>query len=344
MPVGIFCFKERVNNNLVIFTIKHLIMKTIFVLFLCFFCFSTVKAQSEEYTEHIAKAEYLYQKIDYSGAAAEYSAAFRSNGWKGYTQDRFNAARAWSMAGVPDSAFFNLFRIAERASFDRLDELTAEKAFTPLHASSRWAELCALVKSNQPTMPELATALERVLMEDQKYRLMADSLFEKFGHNSVETKSWFDAMFLADSLNTVTVKHVLDTYGWLGTKAIGKKGNTALFLVIQHADIKDQEKYLPIMREAVQKGDAEAADLALLEDRVLLRNGKKQIYGSQVYTDPKTGKNCFSPIEDVDHVDERRASVGLGPLSEYAKYFGIIWDAEAIEKNKQMDPGEKLGN
>jgi hypothetical protein len=77
------------------------------------------------------------------------------------------------------------------------------------------------------------------------------------------------------------------------------------------------------MREAAAKGELAKANLALLEDRVLVRQGKSQIYGSQLRNNPDTKKMEFYPIEDEAHVDERRSTVGLGPLTEYAKLFGL---------------------
>lgn len=35
------------------------------------------------------------------------------------------------------------------------------------------------------------------------------------------------------------------------------------------------------------------------------------------------GKYDFHPIEDEANVDKRRAEIGLGPLEEYARLFGI---------------------
>lgn len=313
-------------------------MKTRLFIVLACFCTSILTAQTSPYDEHVTQAEALYQKQDYPASAAQYSAAFESIGWKAYPRDRYNAARSWAMAGVPDSAFFCLYRLVNRANYDNLDELTAENDFKPLHSLPRWKELCDAVKANQPTMPELARELAAILEEDQKYRQMIDSVEGKFGRESAEMKSLWKIMGQTDSVNTIRIKEVLDTHGWLGSKAVGAAGNSALFLVIQHAEIEDQEKYLPMMREAVKSGNAEGSSLALLEDRVLMRNGKRQIYGSQVGSDPKTGEMYFFPIEDVDHVDERRASVGLGPLAEYAGYFNLVWDAAAIEKNRKMEP------
>ena len=53
----------------------------------------------------------------------------------------------------------------------------------------------------------------------------------------------------------------------------------------------------------------------MLQDRILMRQGKKQIYGSQVVF-TKNGVQEFYSIED-------EKNVGLHPIEEYAKYFGI---------------------
>ena len=97
-----------------------------------------------------------------------------------------------------------------------------------------------------------------------------------------------------------------------------------------------------MMREAVKNKQAIAGNLALLEDRVALREGRKQIYGSQLITD-STNKTKLQPIEDPDHVDERRAAVGLGPLAEYLKQFNIEMDMEKFKKEwKEMEKVKKI--
>jgi len=125
-----------------------------------------------------------------------------------------------------------------------------------------------------------------------------------------------------DSWHLVQVEELISKYGWPGKSFVGPKGNNTVFLVIQHAELETQEKYLPMMRQSVEKGESRPADLALLEDRVLMRQGKKQIYGSQVVFN-KSGGQEFYPIEDEKNVNVRREKVGLQPIEEYAKYFGI---------------------
>ena len=70
-----------------------------------------------------------------------------------------------------------------------------------------------------------------------------------------------------------------------------------------------------MLRAAVAAGDASARDLAYLEDRVRVHNGQPQLYGTQFIYDKDELKP--HPIEDPEHLDPRRAAVGLGPFAEY---------------------------
>jgi hypothetical protein len=86
------------------------------------------------------------------------------------------------------------------------------------------------------------------------------------------------------------------------------------------------------MRAAVKRGNAQPSNLALLEDRVALAEGRHQIYGSQVSAGATPEENYVRPLADPDHVDERRAAVGLEPLAEYVKFWNMNWDPEAYKK------------
>ncbi len=73
----------------------------------------------------------------------------------------------------------------------------------------------------------------------------------------------------------------------------------------------------------LKKGEIDASNVALLEDRILVREGKEQIYGTQLKTNERTGKLELSPIKDEENVDKRRQAVGLPPIAEYLKTFGL---------------------
>ena len=87
------------------------------------------------------------------------------------------------------------------------------------------------------------------------------------------------------------------------------------------------------MKEAVEKGNAKARDLALLEDRVAVFQGKMQNYGSQLFWSKVTNFYFILPLADPDNVDKRRAEVGLQPLSDYVSKWNITWNVEEYKKN-----------
>ena len=179
---------------------------------------------------------------------------------------------------------------------------------------------------------QLVTILDTIYEDDKKYRTQINGIAKEYGWESNELKEHVKILKKQYSINTIKIKKILDEHGWLGADIIGNQGNTTLFLVIQHSDFETQEKYLPMMREAVQKGNAKAKDLAFLEDRVALRKGKKQIYGSQIAPDPETGEYIVLPLIDPENVDKRRAEVGLGKLQDYISDFGTTWNVEEYKK------------
>jgi hypothetical protein len=165
--------------------------------------------------------------------------------------------------------------------------------------------------------------LDSIYLTDKIDRLMLDSIQNTFGLQSSQMDSLWKKINQQDSINLIAVKSILDSRGWPGPEEVGQQGAMALFLVIQHADSATQVYYLPMMRDAVKHGKAAPQDLALLEDRVLTRKGEKQVYGSQVRTNPQTGLNEFFPIADEANVNKRRELVGLQPIEAYATNFAI---------------------
>lgn len=298
----------------------------------------SIQAQDNaRYAELVKQAFVLYEQKDFKASAETYSKAFEALGWKGTSNDRYNAACSWSLAGVPDSAFFQLRRIAEQMDYANLEHITTDVDLNVLHSDKRWEEVIALVKANKDRVEAnydkpLVALLDSLFDEDQTLRRAIDEVEAKYGRDSKEMQEHWRSIMQKDSLNQVQVRRILDERGWLGPDVVGGKGNQALFLVIQHSDQATQEKYLPMMRDAVAQGNARGSSLALLEDRVALGQGKRQTYGSQIGIDPSSGMPCVLPLADPDHVDERRASVGLGPIADYLNNWELKWDVETYKQ------------
>ena len=107
---------------------------------------------------------------------------------------------------------------------------------------------------------------------------------------------------------------------------VGRKAASAARLLAQHAD-KDpafQEKRLALMRE-LPENEVILWNIALFEDRVRMNTGRPQLYGTQF----KMSKGNFGPagpIEDEEHLEERRAAMGLETFEEYSREMREMYE------------------
>ncbi|HEY8186123.1 MAG TPA: DUF6624 domain-containing protein [Pyrinomonadaceae bacterium] len=124
-------------------------------------------------------------------------------------------------------------------------------------------------------------------------------------------------MAVIDSNSTTRLKDIVRRYGWPDPERVGADGAEAAFLILQHSpELAFQKAMLPLVRKSFERGKLSAWNYSLLLDRVLMLEGKPQIYGSAIK--PWVGKEPVPyPIEDEANVDKRRASIGLPPLREY---------------------------
>lgn len=284
-------------------------------------------AQTVTFPTLRSQALMAYHNKQYRQSAQQYEQSFGVKGAQPASGDFYNAACSWALAGDASQAFQNLDR-ATQAGWDDITHLKTDSDLAALHTDKRWEPMLhrlearvaqAEAKLNQPLKRELTEILE----SDQGLRRQIAPTQQKYGLKSPEMDSLWRQMQRADARNLPRVTAMIDKYGWPGNSLVGRSGSLAAFLVIQHSTLATMQKYLPQMRQAAAKGEMAKQNLALVEDRVLTFQDKPQLYGSQLHTNQATGKTEFFPIADEAHVDERRASVGLEPLADYAKGFGL---------------------
>lgn len=318
-------------------------MKKVLCILLCFLLSLANVAQSKYYFSCCEKGDSLFHVGKYLQSAQTYDAAFASFGGKGHLNDRYNAARSWAMANQPDTALSHLEKIVYKGRYAAHNRLSTDSDFNSLHTNIRWQNLIDTAKAisahnkikssamEKLYEPELAARLDSIRKLDQYYRKQLEETEKRSGRYSKEVNILWEKIRYQDSVNLLNVKQVLDTRGWLGPEIV-LGGSNALFLVIQHSDLNTQLKYLPMMREAVKSKKLDPGSLAMLEDRVLLGQNKKQIYGTQIRRDSITGKPYVAPLIDPDNVDKRRAEVGLGSLSDYVSHWDLVWNSEVFKE------------
>jgi hypothetical protein len=136
------------------------------------------------------------------------------------------------------------------------------------------------------------------------------------GNPSTMTAEQEARQALIDKANMQRLEAIIKRFGWPGNRFAGIQNAKSAFLVLQHADTASQHQYLPVLRAAVTKGEADGSDLAMLEDRVRVGDGKPQLYGTQFIS---TNPLVLCPIENEAHLDQRRSELGMLPMAQYMK-------------------------
>lgn len=68
-----------------------------------------------------------------------------------------------------------------------------------------------------------------------------------------------------------------------------------------------------------------------MQDRILMMDGKPQIYGSQITQNNETNEWELYKLDNPEFVDKRRTEVGLEPLKEYVQNWNIEFNVKQKE-------------
>jgi hypothetical protein len=180
------------------------------------------------------------------------------------------------------------------------------------------AELMRMVKDDQ----NIRTEFNKFRKERGLFGIDNKTLNEKLNNDPILNKQFQNLatqMQQLDDSRLIRMKEIIAKYGYPGRSLVGYEAAAAVYLIVTHA-VRD----IPFQRlalEAVKKlppCEVENTHLAYLTDRVLINEGKKQLYGTMI-TVKEDGTFTPNPIEDEANVDKRRAALGLQPLAEYIR-------------------------
>ena len=145
--------------------------------------------------------------------------------------------------------------------------------------------------------------------------------------NAFQRSAPFDSIKVLEDIQKQTfarhiqlLKDVVKTHGYPASEKVGAETSSHFFTLIQHADadVNFQAEMLPLIKEQVDKKQANGSEYAFLYDRIQINKGGEQLYGTQVEYDAE-GNAVPKKLKDQSDVNARRKSVGLAPLEEYLK-------------------------
>jgi len=241
------------------------------------------------------------------------------------------SALLWS-SEMQDTSFFFL---RQALSTDSTLKVLYDPDFLSLIDDSRWNtiedaqfnkyEAKHSVIKNKP----FARQLFRMIIRDQGFMYAGNIERKKYIENGgyFRTPAIFPILAQEEKnikANEAKLLKLLDKYGWPTTSEVTEYAAAGAALIINHSNFELRQMYFPMLEEAFKNGEAQPLRYAKMKDRLLVEQGKKQLYGTQIKFENLL-REPF-PILNPEFVDKRRNEIGLGPLSPYLKSrFGIEW-------------------
>jgi hypothetical protein len=123
-------------------------------------------------------------------------------------------------------------------------------------------------------------------------------------------------MLAQDPINTRALQAMLAVHGWITISAFGEEAEHDAWLLVQHANPDFQREILGRLEKLLPSGETSPKSFAYLYDRVAMHEHRPQRYGTQWHC-VAVGHAEPVPIEDAEHVDDRRKTVGLDRIEGY---------------------------
>jgi hypothetical protein len=149
------------------------------------------------------------------------------------------------------------------------------------------------------------------------------------GNGDEQMKCLAETLEKIDKPNTARLSEIFDQSGFPSAKEVGKDGVEAFLLILQHApDEALRRKCLKPVKKAFKRTEITPSEFAGYVDRLLVRQNKPQIYGSNF--DFKEGKLVMSAVKDRKNLDKRRRKIGLPTIEEYAGKLKEFYNLDVI--------------
>lgn len=157
---------------------------------------------------------------------------------------------------------------------------------------------------------------------------------------------WLIDMQKQDMENQKRVSALLDQCGW--PEKLDSTENLMIYTAIFHGDASQIKKYLPLVYRKMRQGVVQKSEYAVMADRSLVYEIKKQVYGTQTYRNRLSGITTVWPIEEIAQLDNRRKAMSLQPMNEYIAMLNsgsidkIAWNRTlTLKEAKKTSPKNK---
>ena len=280
----------------------------------------------------LSKADSLKNQGLLMPALIKYAETMRQNPSTEVSYDIASTSALLWTTHMRDTAFYFLNYALQNDS-----TLTAlyNPEFLSLIGDARWEKVeAAQIKKyeakNGPIRNEPFTKeLFRMIIKDQGFMYVGNIERGKYMQNGghFSTPAIFPILAMEEKNhieNERKLLKLLEIYGWPTASSVTEYAAAGAALIINHTTYEIRSQYFPMLEKAFKQGEAQPLRYAKMRDRLLVEEGKKQLFGTQWKFE--NSERVPHPIEEPEYVDKRRAEIGLGPLKAYLKErFNIDW-------------------
>lgn len=140
------------------------------------------------------------------------------------------------------------------------------------------------------------------------------------GEIAAARKAMWAPIEAADDENLKALLKMVPPEGWFLKSRYGDKAASAAFHIIQHSDVAQWKRFVPVLEPLVVTGEVDGQAFGLMYDRLAINEGRPQRYGSQMTCE--AGKWVPEKLEDPARVEEWRKAMGFPQtFAEYLEHW-----------------------
>ncbi|MFN3759532.1 MAG: DUF6624 domain-containing protein [Algoriphagus aquaeductus] len=204
--------------------------------------------------------------------------------------DHLNLAHAYALLLEPKELIFSELNLAQEKDLESTAAVFVLAVRSPEHFRLTQSEYDSLSKrfhmihDQSKNRKELFDIKEYVSKGNYDKELVETiaSIEERDQKHWAEDSN-MELQNKSDEENFTLIDSLYEKYeSYIGKTLVGDKYNHVMWLIIQHSDLNRQEKYLPIILQAVRNDELEETPLKMLIDRIQTKKCGYQIFGSQL--------------------------------------------------------------
>lgn len=273
------------------------------------------------------KADSLYLKKDYNGSESIVKSISPTNDYE--LKDLLNLCKIYSLTERKDSLikYFHLYITLRNKNPGLLLDLRNSIKIDSMIEFKNYLNDSMFISLKSKLFNDIKTKEKEfdTLLIHQLAAMFADDQASRTDddQDSRTKKKAIDK----DLINKIKLDSIVKAKGIPKLSTVGFMGILSVFVIIQHSDELYMEKYFSSLEKLSLEGEFPNDFLGYIIDRRNMYKGIPQVFGTQLCMSSLlsviTKKLKIWPIADENNVDYRRYTLGLNPIKEYKKLFGL---------------------